>query len=81
MLKLFRDYLFHQSSLDGTPLIDMGHVVASLNKLDTADREQILLSSRNGQDILVASFFDINRCGPNFISRGALVECTSPLVI
>lgn len=61
VLKLFRDYLFHQTNLDGVPQIDMGHIVSSLNKLDTADAEQILLSSRNGKDLLVASFYDINR--------------------
>ena len=61
VLKLFRDYLFHQTNLDGVPQIDMGHIVSSLNKLDTADAEQVLLSSRNGKDILVASFHDINR--------------------
>jgi PAB-dependent poly(A)-specific ribonuclease subunit 3 len=68
VLKLFRDYLFHQSTLDGAPQVDMGHVVSSLNKLDTADPEQILLSSRNGKDILVASFYDINRCAVYHLS-------------
>ena len=61
VLKLFRDYLFHQTDVDGLPQMDMGHVVSALNKLDMADDEQILLSSRNGKDILVASFRDINR--------------------
>ena len=61
VLKLFRDYLFHQTNLDGVPQIDMGHIVSSLNKLDIADREQILLSSRNAKDVFVASYYDINR--------------------
>jgi len=62
VLKLFRDYVFHQTNLDGVPQIDTGHVVTSLNKLDMADPEKILLSSRNGKDVFVASFYDINRC-------------------
>ena len=43
LLKLFRDYLFHQSypndanttnTLEAIPCIDVGHVISSLNKLD-----------------------------------------------
>lgn len=62
VLKLFRDYVFHQTDVDGTPQLDMGHVISSLNKLDVGEKEQILLSSRDGKDVLVASFYDINRC-------------------
>lgn len=62
ILKLFRDYLFHQRLPDGTPVLDCGHVVSSLNKLDAGDPEQIIMSSRNGKDLLVASFSDIHRC-------------------
>ena len=62
ILKLFRDYLFHQRLPDGTPVLDCGHIISSLNKLDAADDEQIIMSSRNGKDLLVASFSDIHRC-------------------
>jgi len=34
LLKLFRDYLFHQVNADGTPWIDMAHVIQCLNKVD-----------------------------------------------
>jgi PAB-dependent poly(A)-specific ribonuclease subunit 3 len=61
LLQLFRDYLFHQADADGAPQLDMGHVISALNKLDTGDPEQILLSSRNGKDLLVASFSDVRR--------------------
>lgn len=61
LLQLFRDYLFHQADTDGAPQLDMGHVISALNKLDTGDQEQILLSSRNGKDLLVASFSDVRR--------------------
>jgi hypothetical protein len=33
LLKLFRDFVFHQQSPDGTPHVDFGHVVQSLNKV------------------------------------------------
>jgi PAB-dependent poly(A)-specific ribonuclease subunit 3 len=54
LLKLFRDYLFHQVDTEGKPVLDFGHIVETLNKLDTGDAENILLTSRDGQSILVA---------------------------
>jgi PAB-dependent poly(A)-specific ribonuclease subunit 3 len=33
LLKLFRDYVFHQVYDDGNPAIDLGHVVDTLNKV------------------------------------------------
>jgi len=33
MLKLFRDYLFHQVDSDGLPWIDMAHIIQTLNKV------------------------------------------------
>lgn len=41
MLKLFRDYVFHQVSEDGRPWIDMGHIVQCLNKLDAGAPEKV----------------------------------------
>jgi hypothetical protein len=62
VLKLFRDYLFHQRLPDGTPVIDCGHVISSLNKLDAGEPEEIIMSSRNGKDLLIANYSDIHRC-------------------
>jgi PAB-dependent poly(A)-specific ribonuclease subunit 3 len=61
VLKLFRDYVFHQTLSDGAPVVDGGHVVTALNKLDTGDTEQMLLSSRDNKDLLVVSFADVRR--------------------
>ncbi len=36
LLKLFRDYVFHQVYEDGAPVIDWGHVVECLNKVTPA---------------------------------------------
>ena len=33
MLKLFRDYLFHQVDPNGAPWIDVSHIVQCLNKV------------------------------------------------
>jgi len=33
ILKLFRDYLFHQVDENGVPWLDMAHIVQSLNKV------------------------------------------------
>ena len=62
ILKLFRDYVFHQADGSGRPVMDLGHVVSSLNKLDAADEEKIVLASRDGKNILVLSFADVAWC-------------------
>jgi PAB-dependent poly(A)-specific ribonuclease subunit 3 len=33
LLKLFRDYVFHQVSEQGEPIIDLSHVLSCLNKV------------------------------------------------
>jgi len=62
ILKLFRDFVFHQADGAGRPVMDLGHVVSSLNKLDAADEEKIVLASRDGRNILVVSFADVAWC-------------------
>jgi len=62
ILKLFRDYVFHQCDDNGNPVMDVGHVIASLNKLDAADEEKIVLTSRDGKNVLVVSYADVAWC-------------------
>ena len=62
MLQLFRDYVFHQADGAGRPVMDVGHVVSALNKLDAADPERIVLSSRDGRSLLVLTYADVARC-------------------
>jgi len=62
LLKLFRDYVFHQVNEEGKPLIDWGHVVECLNKIDIGTTEKILLMSRDEQSMLVVSYADLKRC-------------------
>jgi len=62
MLKLFRDYVFHQVMEDGRPFLDMSHVIANLNKLDTGVPDQICLMSRDEQNVLVVSYAELKNC-------------------
>lgn len=62
MLKLFREFVFHQVVEDGYPWLDMGHVVSSLIKFDTGSPEKICLISRDEQHVLVVSFAELKKC-------------------
>lgn len=33
MIRLFRDYIFHQTNEMGIPVVDMTHVISCLNKV------------------------------------------------
>ena len=61
LLKLFRDFVFHQQSEDGSPNLDWGHVLESLNKLDAGIKEQLMLVSRDEKSVLVVSYKDMNQ--------------------
>ncbi len=52
ILKLFRDFVFHQVYEDGTPSIDFAHVINALNKLDAGVDEKVLLTSRDQKTTL-----------------------------
>lgn len=39
--------------------MDLGHVISSLNKLDAADEEKIVLVSRDGKNVFVVSYADV----------------------
>ncbi|RZF40835.1 hypothetical protein LSTR_LSTR003345 [Laodelphax striatellus] len=62
MVKLFRDYLFHQVTEDGRPWLDMSHIVHCLNKLDSGSQEKICLMSRDEQCILVVTYEELKHC-------------------
>ncbi|XP_060556604.1 PAN2-PAN3 deadenylation complex subunit pan3-like isoform X2 [Ruditapes philippinarum] len=65
MLKLFRDYVFHQVDENGAPWVDMSHIVMCLNKLDAGSPEKISLMSRDEQNILVVSYAELKQCFEN----------------
>ncbi|KAI0314481.1 hypothetical protein OF83DRAFT_1277645 [Amylostereum chailletii] len=71
IIKLFRDYVFHQVDERGNPVINLSHVLTCLNKLDAGTDERILLVSRDEQNVLVVSYKDIKAC-----IESALAELT-----
>lgn len=60
-LKLFRDYVFHQVDANGNPVVDLGHVITCLNKLDAGIDERISLVSRDEQNVLIVSYKELKR--------------------
>lgn len=59
LLKLFRNHLFHQMNENGSPWLDMSHIVQNLNKLDIGSSERFLLTSNDNENVLVVSYNDI----------------------
>ena len=51
MLKLFRDYVFHQVMEDGRPFLDMAHVIACLNRLDAGIPDKVTAILETCQNI------------------------------
>lgn len=62
MLKLFRDYVFHQIMEDTRPWLDMAHVVSCLNRLDAGVSDKVCLMSRDEQNVLVVSYGELRQC-------------------
>ena len=60
-VKLFRDYVFHQVDAQGAPVLDLGHVLACLNKLDAGSEEKMVLTSRDEQIVIVVSYREMKR--------------------
>lgn len=55
-LKLFRDYVFHQVDAAGQPVVDMGHIISCLNKLDAGTDERVCLTSRDEQTVFIVTY-------------------------
>ncbi|KAI1101425.1 hypothetical protein F4804DRAFT_343975 [Jackrogersella minutella] len=60
-LKLFRDYVFHQVDAQGNPVVDLGHIISCLNKLDAGVDERIYLTSRDHQSTFVVSYKELKK--------------------
>ncbi|TKA70955.1 hypothetical protein B0A55_07380 [Friedmanniomyces simplex] len=60
-LKLFRDYVFHQCDHEGRPVLNLGHIITCLNKLDAGVDELVQLVSRDEQSVMVVSFREVKR--------------------
>ncbi|EFP09420.1 hypothetical protein CRE_25543 [Caenorhabditis remanei] len=62
MLKLFRDYVFHQVTDQGKPWLDLAHIIQCLNKLDCGSPEKIEMVSRNGDTQIIVDYSTLKRC-------------------
>jgi PAB-dependent poly(A)-specific ribonuclease subunit 3 len=60
-LTLFRDYVFHQVDAQNHPVVDLGHVLTSLNKLDAGSDERITLISRDEQSCFIVSYKELKK--------------------
>ncbi|KAJ5774782.1 hypothetical protein N7457_009678 [Penicillium paradoxum] len=60
-LKLFRDYVFHQVDATGDPVVDLGHVLTCLNKLDAGTDEKIQLISRDEQSCFIVTYKELKK--------------------
>ncbi|TNY17300.1 hypothetical protein DMC30DRAFT_406244 [Rhodotorula diobovata] len=65
LIKLFRDYVFHQVDETGRPVTDLSHVLTALNKLDAGIDEKLMLVSRDEQSCLIVSYREIKNCVEN----------------
>lgn len=59
IIKLFRDYVFHQVDENLDPIVNLTHVLTRLNKLDAGSDEKIMLMARDEQSCLVVSYKDV----------------------
>ncbi|XP_035709108.1 PAN2-PAN3 deadenylation complex subunit Pan3 isoform X2 [Folsomia candida] len=62
LLKLFRDYVFHQVTPDGRPYLDLSHVVYCLNRLDSGSNDKVCLMSHDEQSILITTYAELKHC-------------------
>ena len=60
-LKLFRDYVFHQIDAQNNPVVDLGHVLTCLNKLDAGTDEKVTLISRDDQTCFIVSYKELKK--------------------
>jgi PAB-dependent poly(A)-specific ribonuclease subunit 3 len=61
LLKLFRDYVFHQVDAQNNPVVDLGHVLTCLNKLDASTDEKVTLISRDEQTCFIVSYRELKK--------------------
>ena len=60
-LKLFRDSVFHQVDAQNRPIVDLAHVILTLNKLDAGTDEKVTLVSRDEQSVFVVSYRELKK--------------------
>lgn len=61
MLKLFRDYVFHQVDSNGNAVVDMGHIITQLNRLDAGVDQSIRLTDREGNTDFIVTYKELKK--------------------
>ncbi|PAA53671.1 hypothetical protein BOX15_Mlig008722g1 [Macrostomum lignano] len=62
MLKLFRDFVFHQTDPSvAYPWIDLAHIVSCLQRLDMGSQQRVCLVSRDSQNIMLVTYAELKR--------------------
>ncbi|PAA64504.1 hypothetical protein BOX15_Mlig015773g1, partial [Macrostomum lignano] len=62
MLRLFRDFVFHQTdSSGGFPWIDLAHIVSCLQKLDMGSQQRLCLVSRDSQQVMLVTYAEVKQ--------------------
>lgn len=56
LLKLFRDYVWHQVDENGSAVLNLGHIISCMNKLDVGTDELLKLVSRDEQTAIIVSY-------------------------
>ncbi|KAJ2906022.1 pab-dependent poly -specific ribonuclease subunit pan3 [Zalerion maritima] len=59
--RLFKDYVFHQVDSTGAPLVDLGHMMECLNKVDVGTDDQVCLTATDDQTVFVVTFAEIRK--------------------
>eukprot|EP00127_Corallochytrium_limacisporum_P002603 Clim_evm39s134 gene=Clim_evmTU39s134 len=59
MLKLFRDFVFHEQNEKGEVVLNLAHIVHHLNKLDTGYGERICMMSRDEQTVVFITYREL----------------------
>lgn len=54
--------MFHQVDEAGSPILDLSHVIQTLNKVDAGVDERIMLTSRDEQSCLIVSYRELKQC-------------------
>ncbi|RCI16210.1 hypothetical protein L249_1872 [Ophiocordyceps polyrhachis-furcata BCC 54312] len=75
LLKLFRDYVFHQVDANGRPVLDMGHMIRCLTRLDIGTDDRICLTSRDDNTSFLVSYKELKKQLAN--SFGELLKASA----
>ncbi|KAL8690146.1 MAG: hypothetical protein Q9218_004345 [Villophora microphyllina] len=62
VIRLFRDYVFHQVDANGNPVLDLVHVLQALNRLDAGSEEKVCLMTRDEESVVLVSFKEVRSC-------------------